>query len=98
MKIDRKTKRALSENSKGSRSQSKLTGKRLKGKKFSDVQFASMVERINEGFVALDAQMNYIYINQRGSELLQRQPEDLIGKNYWQRDVQWPTLFQPSDR
>ncbi|HMD83017.1 MAG TPA: PAS domain S-box protein, partial [Anaerolineales bacterium] len=49
----------------------------------SDNQFANIIEKINEGFVALDAQMNYTYINQRGSELLNRKPEDLIGKNYW---------------
>jgi len=32
-------------------------------------QFANIIEKINEGFVALDAGMNYTYINQRGSEL-----------------------------
>jgi PAS domain S-box-containing protein len=47
-------------------------------------QFANIIEKINEGFVALDAGMNYTYINQRGSELLQRRPEELIGKNYWE--------------
>jgi PAS domain S-box-containing protein len=52
-------------------------------KKLSDIHFANIVEKINEGFVALDAQMNYTYINQQGSELLRRKPEDLIGKNYW---------------
>jgi PAS domain S-box-containing protein len=49
----------------------------------SNIQFANIIEKINEGFVALDAKMNYAYINQRGSELLKRKPEDLIGKNYW---------------
>ena len=50
----------------------------------TDIQFASIIEKINEGFVALDAQMNFTYINQRGSELFQRKPEELIGKNYWE--------------
>jgi transcriptional regulator with PAS, ATPase and Fis domain len=45
-------------------------------------QFANIIEKINEGFVALDAGMNYTYINQRGSELLRRKLEELIGKNY----------------
>src|SRR5262245_60608569 len=45
---------------------------------------AGVIEKINEGFVALDSQMNYLYINRRGSELLKRKPEDLIGKNYWE--------------
>jgi PAS domain S-box-containing protein len=52
--------------------------------KASDIEFAHIIEKINEGFMALDAQMNYIYINRRASELLQRKPEDLIGKNYWE--------------
>jgi PAS domain S-box-containing protein len=47
------------------------------------IEFGHIVERINEGFVALDPQMNYMYINQQGSELLRRRPEDLVGKNYW---------------
>jgi PAS domain S-box-containing protein len=55
-----------------------------KRKKTTDIQFANVIEKINEGFVALDAQMNYTYINKRGSELLKRKPEDLLGKNYWE--------------
>lgn len=50
----------------------------------SEIEFTHIVEKINEGFVALDAQMNYVYINRRGSELLNREPDDLIGKNYWE--------------
>ena len=70
---------------KGRSSESNSNGKQAdkKRRKPSDIQFAHIIEKINEGFVALDAQMNYTYINQRGSELLNRKPEDLIGKNYW---------------
>jgi len=42
------------------------------------------IERISDGFVAFDAQMNYTYVNQRGGELLGRKPQELIGKNYWE--------------
>lgn len=42
-----------------------------------------VLERINDGFVVFDPQMNYTYVNRRGGELLGRAPEDLIGKNYW---------------
>jgi len=45
---------------------------------------ADILERISDGFVAFDAQMNYTYVNARGGELLGRRPADLIGKNYWQ--------------
>ena len=43
----------------------------------------SILERISDGFVAFDHEMNYTYVNERGGELLGRKPEDLIGKNYW---------------
>jgi len=46
-------------------------------------QVMDLIEHISDGFVALDAQMNYIYVNQRAGEILGRRPEDLIGKNYW---------------
>src|SRR4030095_13432149 len=48
----------------------------------ADDPFMNIIERINEGFASLDAQLNYVYINQRGIELLERTPEELIGKNY----------------
>lgn len=39
--------------------------------------------RITDGFVALDPQWRYTYVNQRAGELLQRAPESLIGKHAW---------------
>lgn len=47
-------------------------------------QLAAILERINDGFVAFDAQINYTYVNKRAGELLARAPEDLVGKNYWE--------------
>lgn len=47
-------------------------------------QTIAILERISDGFVAFDAQMNYTYVNARGGELLGRKPADLIGKNYWE--------------
>lgn len=46
-------------------------------------QATDILERVSDGFVAFDAQMNYTYVNQHGGEMLGRKPEDLIGKNYW---------------
>src|SRR5215212_9206334 len=54
-----------------------------KAQPIAPAQMMELIERISDGFVALDAQMNYIYINQRASELLGRKPTELIGKNYW---------------
>ena len=44
---------------------------------------ASVLERISDGFVAFDMELNYTYVNERGGQLLGRKPKDLIGKNYW---------------
>lgn len=46
--------------------------------------FMDLIERISDGFVAFDAEMNYTYVNQLGGELLGRKPEELIGRNYWE--------------
>jgi PAS domain-containing protein len=61
-----------------------ITDSEVKGQYDPSQLAADIIEKINEGFVALDAQMNYLYINRRGSELLKRKPEDMIGKNYWE--------------
>ena len=46
-------------------------------------QQADFLERVSDGIVAFDTNMNYVYINPRGAEMLGRKPEELIGKNYW---------------
>lgn len=43
----------------------------------------NILESMSDGFVAFDAKLNYTYVNTRGGELLGREPQDLIGKNYW---------------
>ncbi len=47
----------------------------------------SILERVDDGFVAFDHDFNYTYVNPRGAELLGRRAEDLVGKNYW---VEYP--------
>lgn len=45
---------------------------------------SNVLTSISDGFVALDNQWNYTYINERGAALLNgHKPEDLIGKNIW---------------
>src|SRR5262245_49976423 len=41
------------------------------------------IERISDGFVAFDSHMNYIYLNQRGGEIMGLNRDDLMGKNFW---------------
>ena len=81
--------RATEKSIAGNKGRSSVSGASVKNteskrKKPTNIQFANVIEKINEGFVALDAQMNYTYINKRGSELLKRKPDDLLGKNYWE--------------
>jgi diguanylate cyclase (GGDEF)-like protein/PAS domain S-box-containing protein len=43
---------------------------------------AGIVESMGDGFVMLDRQWRYTYVNARASELLGRSPDLLIGRNY----------------
>src|SRR3990170_6594318 len=42
-----------------------------------------ILEHISDGFVALDKNWRYVYVNRRGAEMLGRRPEDLIGRHIW---------------
>jgi PAS domain S-box-containing protein len=45
---------------------------------------ANIIERVSDGFVALDTDWIYVYVNKNGARMLQREkPEDLIGKHIW---------------
>ena len=45
---------------------------------------SAVLERISEGVLALDAGMNYTYINERAGELLGCPDEKLLGRSLWQ--------------
>jgi PAS domain S-box-containing protein len=53
-------------------------------------QVAEILESIDDGFFAIDREWNYIYINQRAAQAGGLNPEDLIGKNLWER---WPHIL-----
>lgn len=42
-----------------------------------------VLERITDGFVALDADWRYTYVNARAAQAFNRRAEDLIGKHIW---------------
>ena len=42
-----------------------------------------LLERISDGFVALDTDWRYTYVNQRAADLFGRQPEHLVGRHIW---------------
>jgi len=46
-------------------------------------QYETILERISDGFVALDRSWRFTYVNGAGGELLGRNAGDLIGKHIW---------------
>lgn len=58
----------------------------MKGKSVS-IRFASknmeIMDRISDGIVAFDNNLNYTYLNKAAGTMLGRSPESLIGRNYW---------------
>lgn len=50
----------------------------------SEAQSRDILESINDGFLALDEQWQYTYLNQAAATLLRRTAEDLIGKTIWE--------------
>lgn len=56
----------------------------------SEIKLAIIYERltktmanISDGFVSLDTNWNYTYVNKRAAEIFGRKPEELIGKHIW---------------
>jgi PAS domain S-box-containing protein len=44
---------------------------------------STSLERVTDGFVALDREWRYVYLNTEGARLLGRTPEQLLGKHIW---------------
>jgi PAS domain S-box-containing protein len=44
----------------------------------------TILECITDGFVALDTNWRYTYVNERAGELFGREPKDLLGKQIWE--------------
>jgi PAS domain S-box-containing protein len=42
-----------------------------------------ILERVSDGFVALDRQWRYVYVNDCGGRMLGRKAADLVGKHIW---------------
>jgi len=43
-----------------------------------------VLDRVSDGFAAVDREWRYTFVNERGSELLQKRPEDLLGRKVWE--------------
>lgn len=49
----------------------------------SENNYRDVLDRITDGFIALDKNFRCTYINKKGAEMAHRRSEDLIGKNLW---------------
>lgn len=47
-------------------------------------QLSNILESISDAFIAVDHNWCYTYVNQKAAEIFARNPQDLIGKNFWQ--------------
>jgi two-component system, NarL family, sensor histidine kinase UhpB len=51
--------------------------------KENEEKYRTLVERISDGFIALDVNWNFIYINKKGEQLFNKPADYLVGKNIW---------------
>ena len=50
----------------------------------SDEQIVNFLEGMTDAFFALDRHWRFTYVNYKASQFLQRQPEEIFGKNIWE--------------
>ncbi|WP_084292117.1 PAS domain S-box protein [Pedobacter nyackensis] len=48
------------------------------------LEISSILERISDGFIALDKNQCFIYVNKQLEKMIHRQADSLIGKNIWE--------------
>jgi PAS domain S-box-containing protein len=49
----------------------------------SEEKYSTLIQRITDAFVSLDKDLCYTYLNKRAGEMINRNPDDLIGKYIW---------------
>lgn len=47
-------------------------------------ELSNVFERIRDGFIALDRNWNYTYVNKKAAEMLNLTPAEMMGKNIWE--------------
>jgi len=50
----------------------------------TEADFRLFLDRITDGFIVLDKEFRYLYVNKKMGDLLSRDPESLIGKKIWE--------------
>lgn len=51
--------------------------------KENEEKYRTLVERVSDGFIALDNDFRYTYLNRQAGELVHKDPAELLGKNVW---------------
>jgi PAS domain S-box-containing protein len=49
-----------------------------------EANYRLFLDRISDGFIVLDKDFRYVYVNHKIGELTHRDPQSLIGKNVWE--------------
>lgn len=49
----------------------------------SEKKYRELTERISDAFISMDNHWNLTYINAKAQQLIQRNKDELIGKNFW---------------
>lgn len=52
--------------------------------RISEEKYKIFIQRITDAFIALDKNWCYTYLNKQAGELIQRDPEEMVGKNVWE--------------
>lgn len=55
----------------------------ISSRKKAEIELADVYERVSDGFLAIDRNWIYTYVNKRAGELLGKDPAYLVGKNIW---------------
>jgi PAS domain S-box-containing protein len=45
--------------------------------------FKNILDRISDGFIALDKDWRYVYVNNKACEIIGRKPSEILGKDMW---------------
>lgn len=51
--------------------------------KENEEKYRTLVERVSDGFIALDKDFRYTYLNRQAGELVHKDPAELIGEKIW---------------
>ncbi|MBQ4913362.1 PAS domain S-box protein [Maribacter sp. MMG018] len=50
----------------------------------SENKYRELTERISDAYVAFDKDWNFVYINARAARIIDKKPDDVLGKNMWE--------------